>query len=421
MIHRHIPIAALLAVFVLSACSLDDLPLLEQRQPQQVITAPTVVLQAATATAEPVADEPRPTSAPLPTVDPVATLEPELTNVLEEEQQVLIELYRRVNPAVVSIEVVGDHPPIDGVEEELFPFGQGSGFLFDDQGHIVTNNHVVEGGKSFQVGFADGSIFEARLVGTDPGSDLAVLKVDELPPNAAPLRLANSREVEVGQTAIAIGNPFALRNTLTVGVVSGIGRALDGPRSPDGAGNFSIPNVIQTDAAINPGNSGGPLLNVRGEVIGVNTAISTDSGAFQGVGYAVPSNAVTRVVPALISTGRYEHPWIGISMWSVDPLFAQQFDLTAQQGVLITDVRPGSPADAASLQAGDRQAEYLGRPINYDGDIITAINGQTVRDSDDLISYLELETAVGDVVTFTIMRDGAEEQIDLTLGRRPTE
>jgi 2-alkenal reductase len=163
------------------------------------------------------------------------------------------------------------------------------------------------------------------------------------------------------------------------------------------------------------------LLNVRGEVIGVNTAISTDSGAFQGVGYAVPSNAVARVVPALISTGRYEHPWIGISMWSVDPLFAQQFDLTAQQGVLITDVRPGSPADTASLRAGDRQAEYLGRPINYDGDIITAINGQTVRDSDDLISYLELETAVGDVVTFTIMRDGAEEQIDLTLGRRPTE
>lgn len=417
---------ALLAAFLLSACSLDDVPLLERQQSSTIIVAPTIVAptgvsQAATATAESVADEPRPTSAPLPTVEPVATLEPELTNVLEEEQQVLIELYRRVNPAVVSIEVVGDHPPIDGVEEGLFPFGQGSGFLFDDQGHIVTNNHVIEGGKSFQVGFADGSIFAARLVGSDPGSDLAVLKVDELPPNTAPLRLANSRDVEVGQTAIAIGNPFALRNTLTVGVVSGIGRALDGPRSPDGAGNFSIPNIIQTDAAINPGNSGGPLLNVRGEVIGVNTAISTDSGAFQGVGYAVPSNAVARVVPSLISLGRYDHPWIGISMWSVDPLFAQQFDLTARQGVLITDVRPGSPADQANLRAGDRQAEYLGRPINYDGDIITAINGQSIRDSDELISYLELETAVGDVVTFTIMRDGIEEQIDLTLGKRPTE
>lgn len=224
---------------------------------------------------------------------PAPTLPPELTNPLEAEQAALIALYRRVNPSVVSIEVVADHPPVSGAPFTV-PTSQGSGFLFDDQGHIVTNNHVVENGSKFQVRFSDGAVMMARLVGGDPGSDLAVLKVDELPPGVAPLPLADSRTVEVGQRAIAIGNPFGLRNTLTVGVVSGIGRSLSGPAS-SGGGRFRIPNIIQTDAAINPGNSGGPLLNIYGEVIGVNTAISSGSGAFEGVGYAVPSNAVLRV------------------------------------------------------------------------------------------------------------------------------
>jgi 2-alkenal reductase len=346
---------------------------------------------------------------------------PGLTNALEEEQQLLIELYRRANPAVVAIEVIGEHPSVDGSPSgQRIPLGQGSGWLYDDQGHIVTNNHVVEDGGAFQVRFSDGSIVEARVVGRDPGSDLAVLKIDELPPETAPLPLGDSRQVLVGQTAIAIGNPFGLQNTLTVGVVSGIGRSLSGPQSPQG-GRFSIPNVIQTDAAINPGNSGGPLLNVRGEVIGVNTAIRSETGRFEGVGYAVPANAVRRIAPALIAEGRYQHPWMGIAMYEVEPLFAREFQLPVRQGVLVTDVQRGSPADRAGLRVGERQGEYAGRQLPVDGDIIIAIKVQPVRTSDELISYLELEASVGDTVTFTVVRDGQEQPVPLTLGARPGE
>jgi 2-alkenal reductase len=292
--------------------------------------------------------------------------------------------------------------------------------LIDDQGHLVTNNHVVEDGTAFEVRFADGSVLEAELVGRDPGSDLAVLKVATLPQGAQPLSLADSQLVEVGQTAIAIGNPFGLRNTLTTGVVSGLGRSLIGPQAIEG-GRFRIPNVIQTDAAINPGNSGGPLLNVRGEVIGVNTAIRSESGNFEGIGYAVPSNAVMRVVPALISTGRYQHPWMGISMRDVDPLLANHFSLPVRQGVLVTDVQPGSPAEQAGLKRGETLGEYAGLRFPYDGDIITAINGNSMLDSDELVSFLELNASVGDTVTMTIMRGGQEQQIEMTLAARPGE
>jgi 2-alkenal reductase len=351
----------------------------------------------------------------------VATLAPDFTNALEEEQAILTELYRRINPAVVSIEVLADHPPIDGGGgPSQIQFAQGSGFLYDDQGHIVTNNHVVEGASQFQIRFHDGSLAEAVLVGGDSGSDLAVLKVNELPPGTAPIALADSREVQVGQTAIAIGNPFGLQNTLTVGVVSGVGRSLVGPASPSG-GRFRIPNVIQTDAAINPGNSGGPLLNIRGEVIGVNTAIRSETGVFEGVGYAVPANAVERVVPALIAEGRYQHPWMGIGMRDVDPLLANQFGLPVRQGVLVTEVQPDSPAQRAGLRAGDRTEEYGGLPIILGGDIITAVNGETVRDGNGLISYLELEASVGDTVTMTVMRDDQEQQVEMTLAARPGE
>ncbi len=419
---RHLRyIALVLAALVLAACALDSLPQIGSAPPTET-SAPTVRPADPLEfdpTASPAA--PAPTSAPLPNVAPVPTLAPPITNALEEQQRLLVELYRRVNPAVVSIEVAGQHPDVEGAPEsdENIPFGQGSGFLYDDQGHIVTNNHVVEDASAFQVRFSDGSVIEARLIGRDPGSDLAVLKVDTLPEGAAPLALADLRQVEVGQTAIAIGNPFGLQNTLTVGVVSGLGRSLSGPLSE--RGNFRIPNVIQTDAAINPGNSGGPLLNIRGEVIGVNTAIRSESGVFEGVGYAVPSNALTRVVPALIEQGSYEHPWLGVAMREVDPLLARHFGLAAQQGVLITEVQNGSPAEDAGLRGGTRSGDYGGFPVVYDGDIVTAINGQTVRSGDELVSYLELETSVGDVVTLTVLRDGDEQQLDVTLGRRPDE
>ncbi|HEX9371960.1 MAG TPA: trypsin-like peptidase domain-containing protein, partial [Roseiflexaceae bacterium] len=284
-----------------------------------------------------------------------------------------------------------------------------------------TNNHVVEDATGFQVRFAGGSIAEATLVGRDPGSDLAVLKVDQLPPGAAPLPLADSSKVEVGQTAVAIGNPFGEHNTLTVGVISGLGRSLSGQRSGQAGGTFPIPNIIQTDAAINPGNSGGPLLNIRGEVIGVNTAIRSDSGRFEGVGYAVPANALARVVPALIRDGRYQHPWLGVGMRDVDPLLAKHFGLAAQQGVLITAVQSGSPADRAGLRAGTTRGDYGGLLVLYDGDIVTAVDEQQVLGGDDLVSYLELHTSVGESVTITLLRQGKQQQVEATLASRPDE
>ncbi|NWG19006.1 MAG: trypsin-like peptidase domain-containing protein [Chloroflexi bacterium] len=417
---RHLPfVAAALAAILLSACSIPSLPASRSVTASATIApAPGRAPDASMAPTMPAV--PTATPLPLPTVAPVATLAPELTNALAQEQQVLIELYRRVNPSVVSIEVVADHPIVDGNAPLSVSISQGSGFLFDDQGHIVTNDHVVEDGKQYQVRFSDGSMFTARLVGGDPGSDLAVLKVDELPAETAPLPLADSRTVEVGQTAIAIGNPFGLRNTLTVGVVSGVGRSLSGPASERG-GRFRIPNVIQTDAAINPGNSGGPLLNIYGEVIGVNTAIRSDSGIFEGVGYAIPANAVARVIPAIIRDGRYDHPWMGIGMRDVDPLLAQRFDLPVQQGVLITEVVPGSPADLAGLRSSGRVADAAAQGRRLEGDIIVAINGQAVRDADELVSYLELEASVGDTVQMTVQRGDREEQITMTLEARPQE
>jgi 2-alkenal reductase len=353
----------------------------------------------------------------------VATLAPAFTAPLEEQQRVLVELYRRVNPAVVSIEVIGRHPPAEGAPapDQDIPFAEGSGFLYDDQGRIVTNNHVVEGATGFQVRFSNGSSVEATVMGRDAGSDLAVLKVGEIPPGAAPLTIADSSEVEVGQMAIAIGNPFGERNTLTVGVVSGLGRSLTGPRSTQGTGRFPITNVIQTDAPINPGNSGGPLLNVQGEVIGINTAISTNSGRFEGVGYAVPSNMVARVIPALIREGHYQHPWLGVGMRDVDPLLARHFSLAARQGVLITAVQRGSPAAQADLRAGTTSGDYGGLSIVYDGDIITAVDGRPVLAGDDLVSYLELNTATGQQITLTLLRNGSEQQVAVTVGSRPDE
>jgi 2-alkenal reductase len=406
-----------IATLVLSACSFEN-PL-RLGQPS---VAPTVIVEVPP-TALPTPDLPRPTLAPLPTVAPQPTIEASLSDALIEQEQLLVELYRRASPAVVSIEVLGSsavlpegHPELPN-DPGLTP-GQGSGFLYNDQGYIVTNNHVVENADLLQVRFADGSTTLAQIVGTDPDSDLAVIRVGELPPDARPLVLGDSREVAVGQTAVAIGNPFGEQNTLTVGVISGLGRTLRGPARADGV--FSIPNIIQTDAAINPGNSGGPLLNVRGEVIGVNTAIAVSVGSRnnQGVGYAVPAQAVARIVPALIATGRYEHPWMGIAMFPLDTLFAERFALPTNRGILVTRVSEGSPAAAAGLRAGERIENYGGAPIAVDGDIITALNGQPVLDNDQLIGLLEQDFVVGDTITLTVLRDGQPLDLELTLAAR---
>lgn len=422
---RHF-LALLILVCTLTSCGvLRDIPFAQNFMPTpsphpQPGIEPTI--QTAITSASPTI-RPQTPATPLPTIPPLPTITADLSTAVSERDQLLVELYERANPAVVRIEVMNaatadlpeDHPPLPF--RPRMPFSQGSGFLFNDQGYIVTNQHVVENARDLVVSFFDGSTTTARVIGSDPGSDLAVIKVDELPAGVAPLPLGDSRSVRVGQTAVAIGNPFGLQNTLTVGVISGLGRSLSGPQTS--RGTFSIPNVIQTDAAINPGNSGGPLLNVRGEVIGVNTAIRSDDGSFAGVGYAVPSSAVARIVPVLIAEGRYNHPWVGVSMTPIDPLLSRQFDLTVNRGVLVVDVQSGSPAARAGLRAGTRQVEYNGLPLTLGGDIIIAINDQPVLRSEDLISYLALETSVGDTITLTIVRNGEETQVPITLAARP--
>jgi len=418
---RFRSILAALAIGMLAGCSVEQVPLPNSFVTEQASATPAPT-QLPTSAPAAVPATPGATVAPLPSVAPVPTLAAAEIEPLEIQQRALVELYRRVNPAVVSIDVAGRHPPAEGAPapDQEIPFAQGSGFLFDDQGHIVTNNHVVEDATGFQVRFANGLTVAATLVGRDPGSDLAVLKVDELPPATAPLALADSNRVEVGQTAIAIGNPFGERNTLTVGVVSGLGRSLRGPPSNQG-GRFAITNIIQTDASINPGNSGGPLLNIHGEVIGVNTAIRSDSGQFEGIGYAIPSNALARVVPVLIRVGSYEHPWLGVGMRDIDPLLARRFNLSAQQGILITSVQSGSPAEQAGLRAGTSSGDYGGVPVIYDGDIVTAVNGQRVLSGDELVGYLETNAQVGDQVTLSVVRDAQEQQIVVRLGSRPDQ
>lgn len=317
-------------------------------------------------------------------------------------QTTLVDVYRRVNPSVVHIFVFSRSFDL--------PLGSGSGFVYDTDGHIVTNNHVVMEGDDFEVVFADGSRSSATLVGTDVDSDLAVLKVDSLPGDASPVPLSDSSSLVVGQFVVAIGNPFEETGSMSVGIISGLGRTLESQRAVAGGGRYSLPQVIQTDAAINPGNSGGPLLNLQGEVIGVNSSILTRSGANSGVGFSIPVNAVKRIAPALISDGEYLYPFIGISMNSQLGLDAQQeLSLPTGKGVYVTGVTAGTPADEAGLVGNSGPG----------GDFIIAVDGNPVSDSSELLSYLVFETVVGQTIELTVIRDNQETIIPLTLGARP--
>ena len=329
-------------------------------------------------------------------------------------QQLLINLYDRVNPGVVNIDVVA------GTGNEASPFGNGSGFLVDAEGHIVTNDHVVEEGDTFWVTFSDGTIRSARVLGTDPYSDLAVLQVEDLPPSAVPLELGDSDDLEVGQEVVAIGNPFGLEGTMTTGIISALGRSLPS-NVTTGEGTFSIPQVIQTDAAINPGNSGGPLLDLQGRVIGVNTAIRTLLGGNIGIGFAVPVNLVKRIVPRLIEEGKFHYPYLGITAETEFTLaqLAVELDLPTDRGVLVAAVVPGGPADQAGVRGGERVTQVWGRQVRVGGDIIVAIDDHPVENFNGLVSYLILETEVGQTVTLTILRDGETLKIPVELGERP--
>jgi 2-alkenal reductase len=333
---------------------------------------------------------------------------------LDVQDALLTNLYQRVNPAVVYIEVMAQ------IGGGLEPLGSGSGFVIDEEGHIVTNNHVVENADALQVVFADGSVTnDVDVSGLDPYSDLAVIQANVAPDRLMPLELGDSDDLQVGQKVIAIGNPFGLQGTMTTGVVSAVGRTLRSQMMQ--GGSFSNPDVIQTDAAINPGNSGGPLLDSRGRVVGVNTAIRSNTGANAGIGFAVPVNTVKRIVPSLIREGAYEYPYLGITSnnnFTVAEL-AATLDLPVDQGVLIAEVQPGTAAAEAGLQGGNREVEVMGQPVVLGGDIITAIDEQELRTFDDLVAYLVSDTEVGQGVVLTVIRDGGEIEVPLTLGKRP--
>jgi len=320
------------------------------------------------------------------------------------EEQLFIELYERVSPSVVYIAVT---------TSGLTGSGSGSGFVWDTEGHIVTNNHVVESASRIEVRFADDTTAEAELVGRDPDNDLAVIKVDVPARRLYPVELGDSDALRVGQWSIAIGNPFGFEQTMTTGIVSGLGRSV---RQQSG---FSLPELIQTDAAINPGNSGGPLLDSHGRVIGVTTLIFSNSGTNAGVGFAVPVNTVKRVVPSLIGTGSYADPWLGIQGTSITSLLAKELDLPVEQGVLVQTVVQDGPAAKAGLRGGNRQVRFEGAALTTGGDVIVAIDDTAVRDMDDLIVYLADHTSVGQRATLTVLRDGRRQRIQVALVERP--
>jgi S1-C subfamily serine protease len=350
---------------------------------------------------------------PTPISSPTSLPE-ELIIDADIEEQLLINIYERVNPAVVNIDVAAN------AFGELSDFGSGSGFVIDKEGHIVTNNHVVEDAEEMRVTFADATVAIAELVARDEDSDLAVIKVDVDRDHLVPLELGDSNSLRVGQRVIAIGNPWDLGGTMTVGIVSALGRTLPGRITPD-LSHYSIPDLIQTDAAINPGNSGGPLLDSHGRVVGVNTAIRSEGRYNSGVGFAVPINIVKRVVPGLINEGYYRYPYLGIKAEGQVTVaeLALELDLPVMRGVLVAEAVPGGPASEAGLRGGNDQITFSGQPVTTGGDIILAINDYELRDFDDLIAYLVRETSVGQEVILNVLRDGQILQIPVKLGERP--
>jgi S1-C subfamily serine protease len=324
-------------------------------------------------------------------------------------------IYSQVNPSVVSIQVI-----LAASSTSLGGSAQGSGFVWDTNGDIVTNNHVIDGSTRTTVTFYDGTTVDATLVGTDADSDLAVIKVNPAGLQLQPVTVADSTLVKVGQVAVAIGNPFGLQNTMTVGFVSAVGRLIPANINAVGA-TYSIPDIIQTDVSINPGNSGGVLLDDTGAVIGVTQSIDTTSGSSSGVGFAIPSAIIKQVVPELIQNGHYDHPYLGISVTSLTPDLATAMNLpSGQRGALVQTVTSGGPADKAGLKASTNNTSINGQQYNVGGDVIIAYNGQTIKSSDDLITFMARSGSVGQVVTLTILRGGNQIQVQVTLGLRPS-
>lgn len=316
----------------------------------------------------------------------------------EGEISAIADLYERARESVVSIQTVNS---------------QGSGWVFDTENHIVTNNHVVAGVSEAVVTLHNRITLSTIVIGNDPFSDLAVLEVIDSSISLKPLPLGNSNDIRVGEPVIAIGNPFGFSGSVSSGIVSQKGRLFPSQ------GGYSISNMIQIDVPINPGNSGGPLINMRGEVVGITTGAITNTGAFSGVGFAIPASTSARVVPDLIQNGFYEHPWIGVAGLNIDRSIADVMNLDLTRGFLITQIFPGSPALEGGLRAGGERSIIGGNSINIGGDVIIAVDGRDVFRLDDIISYIDENKRPADDVVFTVIRDGRERDITVILGVRP--
>lgn len=344
-------------------------------------------------------------------VEPAPQVQPPLAVPnLVDQQDTLVNLYQRVSPGVVSLQVLTTEGG-----------GQGSGFVYDKEGHIITNYHVVENSTDLEVDFPSGLKVRGEVIGTDLDSDLAVVKVDVPADQLTPLPLGDGESLMVGQTVVAIGNPFGLSGTMTLGIVSAKGRTLESLREAPSGAFFSAGAIIQTDAAINPGNSGGPLLDLNGNVVGVNRAIIANNSFGEstnaGVGFAVTVDIVKRVVPSLIQNGSYDYPYLGVTSQSeMTLLLAEQLDLPQATGAYVLEVTPGSPADKAGLRAGNRPTGVTG--INAGGDLIIAVDGREVRVFGDLLTYLMTKKSPGDTIVLTILRDNQTKEVTVTLGKR---
>jgi len=324
-----------------------------------------------------------------------------------EKSLSLVELFEKSEEGVVRIDV-------DKINSFREGNSVGSGFVFDLFGNIITNTHVIDNADNITVTFLDGSQYNASIVGMDKFTDIAVINVEEKPDYLHPLEIGDSSTLKVGEPVAAIGNPFGLSGSMTSGIVSQIGRLL-----PSHDTGFSIPNVIQTDAAINPGNSGGPLLNMNGKVMGINTAIQSGTGQSAGIGFAVPSNTISKVVPVLITEGKYSHPWIGISGQDINPDLAKIRNLNHSKGFLIVTVIPDSPAEMAGLKGVSEIEKIDNKEYPKDGDIIISVDGKEVRKISDILIHLQEEKSVGDEMILGIIRDGEQMDIILTLVVRP--
>jgi S1-C subfamily serine protease len=330
-----------------------------------------------------------------------------LTGIFKQDENSVVQITSTVsNP---NMQIIINGKPLEGQSTRL-----GSGFIYDNQGHIITNDHVVGNAKTVDVTFVDGNTYTAKVVGTDPFSDIAVIQItdDFSAENVVPLIIANPSSLQIGQQIVAIGNPFGLSDTMTTGIVSQMGRLLPNPDT-----EFSTPNTIQTDAAINPGNSGGPLLNMQGQVVGINTAINSATGEFSGIGFAVPSSTILREMPALLQNGCYSHAWLGISGSSITPDIAHSADLPRNyKGVVVGSVQSGSPAEKAGLQGIPQNDVSNTQQV---GDIVTGVDGHPVRSIDDLINYIDVHNTIGDNVALTVNRHGQIMNLNLVLQARP--